>query len=100
MPVNAFNGTHNWGYDGVLWYAVHEPYGGPDGLPALRRRLPRRAASASIQDVVYNHLGPSGNYLPMFGPYLQAGQQHRGASRSTSTATGATRCAATSSTTR
>ena len=32
MPVNAFNGTHGWGYDGVLWYAVHEPYGGPDGL--------------------------------------------------------------------
>lgn len=32
MPVNAFSGTHGWGYDGVLWYAVHEPYGGPDGL--------------------------------------------------------------------
>ena len=44
MPVNAFNGTHNWGYDGVLWYAVHEPYGGPAALPALRRRLPRRRA--------------------------------------------------------
>ena len=42
MPVNAFNGTHNWGYDGVLWFAVDEPYGGPDGLPAVRRRLPRR----------------------------------------------------------
>ena len=35
MPVNAFNGTHGWGYDGVLWYAVHEPYGGPDGLVRL-----------------------------------------------------------------
>ena len=32
MPVNAFNGSHGWGYDGVLWYAVHEPYGGPDAL--------------------------------------------------------------------
>ncbi|MGK2883238.1 MAG: malto-oligosyltrehalose trehalohydrolase, partial [Rhodococcus sp. (in: high G+C Gram-positive bacteria)] len=32
MPVNGFNGTHNWGYDGVLWYTVHEAYGGPDGL--------------------------------------------------------------------
>ena len=35
MPVNAFGGTHGWGYDGVLWYAVHEPYGGPDGLVRL-----------------------------------------------------------------
>ena len=35
MPVNAFNGTHNWGYDGVLWYAVHEPYGGPQGYQAF-----------------------------------------------------------------
>ena len=34
MPVNAFNGTHNWGYDGVLWYAVHEPYGGPAATSA------------------------------------------------------------------
>ena len=42
MPVNAFNGEHNWGYDGVLWFAVHEPYGGPAALPALRRRLPAR----------------------------------------------------------
>ena len=41
MPVNAFGGTHGWGYDGVLWYAVHEPYGGPDGLVRLDRRLPR-----------------------------------------------------------
>ena len=40
MPVNAFNGPHNWGYDGVLWYAVHEAYGGPLGLHAVRRRLP------------------------------------------------------------
>ena len=40
MPVNAFGGTHGWGYDGVLWYAVHEPYGGPDASGAVRRRLP------------------------------------------------------------
>ena len=44
----------------------------PGGVPALRRRLPRGAGSASIQDVVYNHLGPCGNYLPQFGPYLKA----------------------------
>ena len=40
LPVNAFNGTHNWGYDGVLWYAVHEGYGGPARVSAVRRRLP------------------------------------------------------------
>ena len=44
LPVNAFNGEHNWGYDGVCWYAPHEPYGGPDGLQAVRRR---RHASAA-----------------------------------------------------
>ena len=44
LPVNAFNGEHGWGYDGVAWFAVHEPYGGPGGLPAVRRRLPRRRA--------------------------------------------------------
>jgi maltooligosyltrehalose trehalohydrolase len=69
LPVNAFNGTHNWGYDGVLWYAVHEGYGGP---PAYQRFVDACHARglAVIQDVVYNHLGPSGNYLPRFGPYL------------------------------
>ena len=41
MPVNSFSGTHGWGYDGVLWYSVHEPYGGPDGTGPVRRRLPR-----------------------------------------------------------
>ena len=70
LPVNAFNGTRNWGYDGVLWYAVHEPYGGP---PAYQRFVDacHRAGIGVIQDVVYNHLGPSGNYLPKFGPYLR-----------------------------
>ncbi len=69
LPVNAFNGSHNWGYDGVLWYAVHEGYGGPD---AYRRFVDacHRAGIGVIQDVVYNHLGPSGNYLGKFGPYL------------------------------
>jgi maltooligosyltrehalose trehalohydrolase len=70
MPVNAFNGTRNWGYDGVLWSAVHEPYGGP---AAYRRFVDacHQAGLGVIQDVVYNHLGPSGNYLPLFGPYLK-----------------------------
>jgi maltooligosyltrehalose trehalohydrolase len=70
MPVNAFNGVHGWGYDGVLWSAVHEPYGGP----AAYQRFVDAAHAAGlgvVQDVVYNHLGPSGNYLPEFGPYLK-----------------------------
>jgi len=69
MPVNAFNGEHGWGYDGVCWFAVHEPYGGPD---AYRRFVDAAhgLGLAVIQDVVYNHFGPSGNYLPAYGPYL------------------------------
>ena len=72
LPVNAFNGSRNWGYDGVLWYAVDESYGGP----AAYQRFVDACHSlglAVIQDVVYNHLGPSGNYLPVFGPYLREG---------------------------
>ncbi|GAA5059084.1 malto-oligosyltrehalose trehalohydrolase [Nocardia callitridis] len=71
MPVNAFDGTHNWGYDGVLWYAVHEPYGGPDGLQRFVNACHARGLAVAL-DVVYNHLGPSGNYLPRFAPYLSA----------------------------
>ena len=73
LPVNGFNGTHNWDYDGVLWYAVHEGYGGP----AAYQRFVDAAHAAGlgvIQDVVYNHLGPSGNYLPRFGPYQKSGE--------------------------
>ena len=69
MPVNDFNGVHNWGYDGVLWYTVHEAYGGPEGYQRFVDACHARGL-AVIQDVVYNHLGPSGNYLPEFGPYL------------------------------
>ncbi|MBL0749810.1 malto-oligosyltrehalose trehalohydrolase [Nocardioides baculatus] len=73
MPVNAFNGTHNWGYDGVAWFAVHEQYGGPD---AYRRFVDACHAKGLgvVQDVVHNHFGPSGNYLPLFGPYLKPGR--------------------------
>jgi maltooligosyltrehalose trehalohydrolase len=73
LPVNDFNGVWNWGYDGVLWYAVHEPYGGPDGLKRFVDAAHRRGL-AVVLDVVYNHLGPSGNYLPRFGPYLKSGR--------------------------
>ncbi len=72
MPVNGFNGTHNWGYDGVLWYTVHEIYGGPDGLQRLVNAAHERGLGL-ILDVVYNHLGPSGNYLEKFGPYIADG---------------------------
>ena len=63
LPVNAFNGTHNWGYDGVLWYAVQESYGGPAAYQRFVDACHGRGL-AGIQDVLYNHLGPSGNYLP------------------------------------
>jgi maltooligosyltrehalose trehalohydrolase len=70
LPVNCFNGTHNWGYDGVLWYAVAEVYGGPVSYQRFVDACHARGLGV-IQDVVYNHLGPSGNYLPRFGPYLR-----------------------------
>ncbi|GAA3486228.1 malto-oligosyltrehalose trehalohydrolase [Streptomyces cremeus] len=69
MPVCPFPGTHGWGYEGVSLWAVHEPYGGPDGL----KRFVDAAHAAGlgvVLDVVHNHLGPSGNYLPVFGPYF------------------------------
>jgi malto-oligosyltrehalose synthase/malto-oligosyltrehalose trehalohydrolase len=71
MPVNAFNGEHNWGYDGVLWSAVHEAYGGPAGYQRFVDAC-HVAGLGVVQDVVYNHLGPSGNHLPLFGPYLKS----------------------------
>jgi maltooligosyltrehalose trehalohydrolase len=69
MPIAAFPGSRNWGYDGVFPYAVQESYGGPDGL----RRLVDAAHAAGIGvclDVVYNHLGPEGNVLGRYGPYF------------------------------
>ncbi|MGX5682187.1 malto-oligosyltrehalose trehalohydrolase [Schumannella luteola] len=69
LPVNSFNGTHNWGYDGVGWFAVQHSYGGPDAYQRFVDACHERGLGV-IQDVVYNHLGPSGNYLPRFGPYL------------------------------
>ncbi|UXA20305.1 malto-oligosyltrehalose trehalohydrolase [Mycobacterium sp. SMC-4] len=79
MPVNAFGGTHGWGYDGVLWYAVHEPYGGPDGLIRFVDACHAHGLGVLI-DAVFNHLGPSGNYLPKFGPYLSTGSNPWGES--------------------
>ena len=72
LPVNGVNGAWNWGYDGVAWFAVTQSYGGPQ---AYRRFVDAAHARgiAVIQDVVYNHLGPSGNVMPSFGPYLRSG---------------------------
>jgi maltooligosyltrehalose trehalohydrolase len=73
LPVNTVNGVWNWGYDGVGWYAVHEPLGGPDAFKRFVDACHQRGL-AVVLDVVYNHLGPSGNYLPRFGPYLKSGR--------------------------
>ena len=72
LPVNAFNGEYGWGYDGVLWFAVHEPYGGPDAVQEFVDACHARGLAVCL-DVVYNHLGPSGNHLPEFGPYIRPG---------------------------
>ena len=74
MPVSAFPGTRDWGYDGVSPYAVQANYGGPEGFKRLVDAA-HRVGLAVMLDVVYNHLGPEGNYLPKFGPYFTAHHQ-------------------------
>jgi maltooligosyltrehalose trehalohydrolase len=69
LPVAAFEGRHGWGYDGVDLYAVHAPYGGPEGFARFVDACHARGLAVCL-DVVYNHLGPSGNYLSRFGPYF------------------------------
>jgi maltooligosyltrehalose trehalohydrolase len=69
MPVSEFPGSRNWGYDGVSPYAVQSTYGGPDGLKRLVDAA-HGLGLAVLLDVVYNHLGPEGNYLHEFGPYF------------------------------
>lgn len=69
LPVCPFPGRHGWGYDGVAPWAVHEPYGGPEGLKRFVDAAHRKGLGV-ILDVVHNHLGPSGNHLPAFGPYF------------------------------
>ncbi|WP_326813034.1 malto-oligosyltrehalose trehalohydrolase [Streptomyces scopuliridis] len=69
MPVCPFPGTHGWGYEGVSLWAVHEPYGGPAGLKRFVDAA-HRLGLGVVLDVVHNHLGPAGNYLPRFGPYF------------------------------
>ncbi len=69
MPVAQYPGDRNWGYDGVYPYAVQHSYGGPTGLKTLVNAC-HQAGIAVILDVVYNHLGPEGNYLWDYGPYF------------------------------
>ena len=69
MPLASFPGRHGWGYDGVGLYAVHEPYGGPQALCRFVDACHGRGLGVLL-DVVYNHLGPSGNHLSEFGPYF------------------------------
>ena len=69
MPVAAFPGRRGWGYDGVGLYAVHAAYGGPAGFRRFVDAC-HAAGLAVVLDVVYNHLGPDGNFLAEFGPYF------------------------------
>lgn len=71
MPLAEFPGEHGWGYDGVDLYAVHHAYGGPAALQRFVDAAHARGLGV-VLDVVYNHLGPSGNYLDVFGPYFTA----------------------------
>jgi len=74
MPVAQFPGHRNWGYDGVYPFAVQSSYGGPEGLKKLVNTCHARGL-AVVLDVVYNHLGPEGNYLNDFGPYFTSQYQ-------------------------
>ncbi len=69
LPLAPFPGRHGWGYDGVAPFAVHEPYGGPAALQRFVDAAHARGLGVCL-DVVYNHLGPDGNHLAEFGPYL------------------------------
>src|SRR5947209_11107282 len=69
MPVAEFPGGRNWGYDGTHPYAPHSAYGGPQGLKTLVNACHEKGL-AVVLDVVYNHLGPEGNYLGEYGPYF------------------------------
>ncbi|MCX4584812.1 malto-oligosyltrehalose trehalohydrolase [Streptomyces sp. NBC_01481] len=69
MPLCPFPGVHGWGYEGVSSWAVHEPYGGPEALKRFVDTAHGHGLGV-VLDVVHNHLGPSGNHLPAFGPYF------------------------------
>ncbi len=100
MPVAEFPGTRNWGYDGVHLFAPQSSYGGPDGLKRLVDAC-HGAGLGCVLDVVYNHLGPEGNYLSATSVTISAIATARpGETRSTSTGRTAIPCARISSPTR
>ena len=74
MPLAAFDGPFGWGYDGVHPYAVHQAYGGPAALQRFVDACHALGLGVGL-DVVYNHLGPTGNYLAEFGPYFTHAHQ-------------------------
>lgn len=69
LPVSQFPGNRNWGYDGVYPYAVQASYGGPNSFKKLVDACHKRGIAVFL-DVVYNHLGPEGNYFGKYGPYF------------------------------
>lgn len=69
MPIAQFPGSRNWGYDGVFPFAPQNSYGGPEGLQRLVNAAHQHGLAVAL-DVVYNHLGPEGNYLGEYGPYF------------------------------
>jgi len=71
MPIAQFPGTRNWGYDGTYPFAAQNSYGGPQGLQQLVDAAHARGLAVAL-DVVYNHLGPEGNYLGVYGPYFSS----------------------------
>ena len=75
MPVAQFAGRRGWGYDGVLLYAAHNAYGGPEGLKALVDAAHAREMMVLL-DVVYNHFGPDGNYLGLYAPDFFHPERH------------------------
>ena len=75
MPVAQFSGNRGWGYDGVLPYAPHRAYGGPDGFKAFVDAAHARGLMVLL-DVVYNHFGPDGNYLPLYAPAFFHQERH------------------------
>ena len=99
MPVAQFPGGRNWGYDGVYPFAVQDSYGGPEGLKRLVNECHKYGLGV-VLDVVYNHLGPEGNYFADFGPYFTESYRTPWGPASTSTVRKATKCGGSSSRTR
>ena len=80
MPVAQFSGTRNWGYDGVHPFAAQNSYGGPQGLQRLVDAA-HRVGLGVLLDVVYNHVGPKGNYLGSLAPTSRIVTTRRGGRR-------------------